>query len=204
MIQPAKPGAADALLNELVENDAGVSRYTVNALENAPSGTGASAATIADAVWEEAIADHSGTGGSTAEALAGATAPTAAAVADAVWDEAIADHQGAGSTGELLQDIDNEVDEIHTQIDSIAVTGSALNQIAESDTLAVGTETSGTYESTQASDDTRHILTAASNEIDIYYQFDIGTSGVPVSVQIEGYLKEGRSSWRRHHRPIRL
>lgn len=54
----SKPGTATALLNELVEDDAGVSRFTVNALENAPSGTGASAAAIADAVWDEAIADH--------------------------------------------------------------------------------------------------------------------------------------------------
>jgi len=34
----SKPGVADALLNELVENDGGVSRYTANALEQAPSG----------------------------------------------------------------------------------------------------------------------------------------------------------------------
>lgn len=34
----AKPGTATALLNELVENDAGVSRFTANALEQAPSG----------------------------------------------------------------------------------------------------------------------------------------------------------------------
>jgi len=54
----SKPGVATALLNEIVESDAGVSRFTENALEQAPSGTGASAATIADAVWEEAIADH--------------------------------------------------------------------------------------------------------------------------------------------------
>lgn len=33
----SKPGTATALLNELVENDGGVSRYTSNALENAPS-----------------------------------------------------------------------------------------------------------------------------------------------------------------------
>jgi hypothetical protein len=57
------------------------------------------AAAIADAVWEEAIGDHSGTGGSTAEALAGATAPSAADVADAVWDEALSGHEGAGSAG---------------------------------------------------------------------------------------------------------
>ena len=58
----SKPGTATALLNELVENDTGVSRFTENALEQAPSGTGASAATIADAVWDEAQADHVGAG----------------------------------------------------------------------------------------------------------------------------------------------
>lgn len=36
----SKPGAADALLNELVESDSGVSRFTANALEQAPSGGG--------------------------------------------------------------------------------------------------------------------------------------------------------------------
>ena len=34
----AKPGVATALLNEIVENDGGVSRFSANALEQAPSG----------------------------------------------------------------------------------------------------------------------------------------------------------------------
>lgn len=34
----SKPGASDALLNELVENDGGVPRYTANSLEQAPTG----------------------------------------------------------------------------------------------------------------------------------------------------------------------
>ena len=60
------------------------------------------AAAIADAVWDEAIAGHA-TSGSTGEALGNATAPTAAQVADAVWEEAIADHSGtSGSTAEAL------------------------------------------------------------------------------------------------------
>ena len=42
----SKPGAADALLNEMVINDAGVTQFSTNALENAPSGTGASAVSI--------------------------------------------------------------------------------------------------------------------------------------------------------------
>jgi hypothetical protein len=50
------PGTATALLNELIESDAGVSRFTANALENAPSGTGASAETIADEVETRTIA----------------------------------------------------------------------------------------------------------------------------------------------------
>lgn len=63
------PGTATAYLNEIAESDAGVTRFTVNALENAPSGTGASAETIADAVWDEARAGHV-TAGTYGETLA--------------------------------------------------------------------------------------------------------------------------------------
>lgn len=58
----SKPGIATALLNELVENDGGVSRFTSNALENAPGGSAPTAAAIADAVWDEARADHQAAG----------------------------------------------------------------------------------------------------------------------------------------------
>jgi hypothetical protein len=44
---------------EMTEDDGGVRRLTTNALEQAPTGGSApSAASIADAVWDEAIADH--------------------------------------------------------------------------------------------------------------------------------------------------
>lgn len=43
----SKPGIATALLNELVENDLGVSRFTANALEQGPSGGGGGDATEA-------------------------------------------------------------------------------------------------------------------------------------------------------------
>ena len=58
----SKPGTATALLNELIESDGGVSRFTVNALENGPSGSGASAESIADAVWDEATSGHTTAG----------------------------------------------------------------------------------------------------------------------------------------------
>ncbi len=105
----SKPGAADALLNEMVEDDSGVTRYTVNALENGPSGSGASAAAIADAVWDEAQADHTtaGTFGLYLDdevSNAGGSGLTAGAVADAVWDELASGHTTVGSFGYYLDD----------------------------------------------------------------------------------------------------
>lgn len=94
----SKPGAADALLNELVESDAGVARFTANALEQGPGVSAPSAADIADAVWEEAIADHSGTTGSTAEAL------NAAGAAGDPWTTALPGAYGAGSAGKIIGD----------------------------------------------------------------------------------------------------
>lgn len=59
----AKPGVATALLNEIIGSDAGVSQFTANALELAP--TGGSAPTvgqIADAVWDEDTTGHTTAG----------------------------------------------------------------------------------------------------------------------------------------------
>lgn len=52
------PGVAGSILQDLLEDDAGTWRYNINALETAPSGTGASAEAIADAVWDELKAGH--------------------------------------------------------------------------------------------------------------------------------------------------
>jgi len=57
----SKPGVATALLNELVENDAGVSRFTANALEEAPTGGSAPTATEIVDEWEtQSQADPTG------------------------------------------------------------------------------------------------------------------------------------------------
>jgi len=57
----SKPGAADALLNELIESDGGVSRYTENALEQAPSGTGGDATAANQVLLLEDLVDIKGT-----------------------------------------------------------------------------------------------------------------------------------------------
>lgn len=59
----SKPGTATALLNELVENDSGVSRFTSNALEQGPSGSGGGDATEAkqDQIIAAVITNAAGT-----------------------------------------------------------------------------------------------------------------------------------------------
>lgn len=109
----SKPGVATALLNELVESDAGVSRFTVNALENGPSGSGASAAAIADAVWTELIADHSGTAGSTAEAVAAILTDTGTTLPATLATLA---------TASAVTTVDTVVDAIKAKTDSLTFT----------------------------------------------------------------------------------
>ncbi len=57
----SKPGAATALLNELIESNAGVSRYTTGALANAPSGSGGDATAANQVLILEDIVDMKGT-----------------------------------------------------------------------------------------------------------------------------------------------
>lgn len=115
----SKPGAADALLNELVESDAGVSRFTANALEQAPAG--GSGAT-AQEVWEYATRtltalDEDSTTLDLDATIRGAVGlaaadldtqlaalPTAAENADAVWDEDATAHQTQGTFGQAIGD----------------------------------------------------------------------------------------------------
>jgi len=58
----SKPGTATALLNELVENDGGVSRFTENALEQAPSGSGGDATAANQTTIINHLTDVKGTG----------------------------------------------------------------------------------------------------------------------------------------------
>ena len=84
------------------------------------------ASSIADAVWDEAIAGHAGVG-STGAALASASAPTAAAIADAVLDELLAAHTVAGSLGKVLADAKVDTAAIRVLLtESIAAAVSAV------------------------------------------------------------------------------
>lgn len=116
----SKPGVATALLNELIEDDAGVSRYTANALEQGPVGGGTVDANITQVLGTSVAETSAGriagnfntfydnADAATAQTLddvGGGTIPTAAQVADAVWDELQSGHVTAGSFGEIATEI---------------------------------------------------------------------------------------------------
>lgn len=92
----AKPGVATALFNEIIGSDAGVSQFTANALELAP--TGGSAPTvgqIADAVWDEVLAGHL-TAGTTGAAL------DAAGTAGDPWTTVLPGGYADGTAGYIV------------------------------------------------------------------------------------------------------
>ena len=90
----SKPGVATALLNELIESDAGVSRYTANALEQAPAGGGGTADWTADERTAiRAILGIPGSGTTPADPTAGIldTIRDAVGVVDGVVDTILID-----------------------------------------------------------------------------------------------------------------
>jgi len=143
--------AADAITAAKIAADAiGASELAADAVNE-----------IADQVWTEAIGDHSGTSGSTAEALDGASAPTAAAVADAVWTETLADHSGVrGSTAEGLD---------------AAGGGATVGAIADAvwDEATSGHATSGSF-----GEKVNAIPTPQSGSIEYTYTIDDGSNPI--------------------------
>ena len=73
------------------------------------------------------------------------------------------------------------------QLDNIANTGAAINKLASGSENITGTPTN-TYTSTQALDGVYHSIAPATTTIAVDYNFDIGTTGVPVSVTLVGRL----------------
>jgi hypothetical protein len=106
------PGTATALLNELIESDSGVSRFTANALEQAPSGGGSAptASEVADAVWDEALSGHT-TAGTAGERIG--RIPNAAAGGNGGLPTVDANNYIAGQQGTI-----NTLDALDTAQDS--------------------------------------------------------------------------------------
>ena len=75
-----------------------------------------------------------------------------------------------------------------SQLDTIANTGGATWKAASAFVLTTGSQDANTYAETEALDEVYHTLSDAAGTLDAYYEFDIGATGVPSSINLEAYL----------------
>lgn len=73
------------------------------------------------------------------------------------------------------------------QVSNIANTGAALNEVASGTTVTTGTPTNS-YTDTHSIDGVYHQIANVAGAIDVEYAFNIGTTGVPVSLTHVGRL----------------
>ena len=146
------PPTVGSVFHELLSKTAGSFTFdqttdSNEAIKDAIPAAAPTAAVVADAVWDEAIADHAGAG-STGLALSGASAPSAATVADAVWDEDATAHQTLGSYGQAIGDPVADTTTIYQSV----VTDAAGTHVAadivavKADTAAILTDTGTTLD----------------------------------------------------------
>lgn len=108
--------SSDAIIADAVWNAATATYGASGSYGEAVEGMGLTAAGIADAVWDEAIADHLGAG-KTGAAL------NAAGSAGDPWSTAIPGSYGAGTAGKILGDnINAPIATVDTVVDGIATT----------------------------------------------------------------------------------
>jgi len=110
-----------------VDTEVAAIKAKTDNLPATPAGTGdiPSAASIADAVWDEAIGDHAGVG-STGEQLA------AAGAAGDPWATAIPGAYGAGTAGKIVGDnLNAPVGTVDTVADAIKVVVDAIKAVTD-------------------------------------------------------------------------
>jgi hypothetical protein len=77
------------------------------------------------------------------------------------------------------------------QLDQIAITGAAINTVADSAVLSVGSTVSGDVTETEQLDSVYWQIADAAGETDVYFEFLIPADGVPTTVTHIGRLTSG-------------
>ena len=81
------------------------------------------------------------------------------------------------------------------QVSQLTVGAGGISTVAESFTQAGAEPETNTYTSTHEEDGTYHIVEDDATSTDVYYQFDVGNSGVPQSVTWVGYAQSNGDSY---------
>lgn len=93
-----------------------------------------------------------------------------------------------GGTVQTANDVGADVSATLLAVQNIAIGTASVNTVAASYTLTTGTQSSGAFASTHALDGTTHQHTDDAGAMDLFYEFDVGDSGIPVSAKVTGRL----------------
>ena len=80
-------------------------------------------------------------------------------------------------------------------LDNLSTSSAGISTVASSFTKTTGGTETNTYTSTQQVNLVYHIVPPSAGNTDIYYQFDIGSDGVPVQVEWVGYVQSTGDSY---------
>jgi len=155
---------------EMTEDDSGTRRYTANALEEAPSGSGGDATAANQATIQADL-----------DILTGADG--------VILNTTQANYAPATSTELTTHDTD-----IKSEFDSFAVGSAAISKVASSATITTGSQT-GTYANTTQLDGSYHIVEDAGGNTSFYYGFDVGGNGIPVEFVWDGYAQGNNDTY---------
>jgi hypothetical protein len=108
---------------------------------------------------------------------------------------------GDGISSDNLRDMFNGVGYIdpngpsyQSQLSNIAVTGAAINTTYTSQNIVSGGVVSGNADNTIARDGVYYQLNDTAGLLDVQFDFEIGSDGVPTGITLYGYLNGGNDS----------
>lgn len=91
--------------------------------------------------------------------------------------------------------LEHDSDSVYTKVSQLSVGSGGISTTAESFTKAGSEPETNTYTATYALDGTYHIVEDDATSTDVYYQFDVGSEGVPQSVSWTGYAQSNGDSY---------
>lgn len=106
----------------------------------------------------------------------------------AAADNIEATYDGTGYT-------DDAAPATQAQIGNLSSSSAAISITAESFTKAGAEPETGTYTATQTLDESYHIVEDDASSTDVYYQFDVGGNGIPISITWDGYAQSNGDSY---------
>jgi hypothetical protein len=140
------------------------------------------ATNIARATWE-ALQNEINLPGTAGGAL------MAAGAAGNPWIETLPGAYTPGQAGYIIgTNLDQPISDV-----SVVATGGAMNKRADSCTINVGTEVSGTYINTYDLDSVRHVIEPVGGVLDVVYEFSLGPDNVGVSITEIGRIDGNKS-----------